>query len=458
MNAAIRKPKEYSFTNGSLLRSMLYFSLPLMLGICLQNLYGAVDLWVVSKFATRADVSAVTIGSQLMNMVTQLIIGFATGVTVLIGQAFGAKDQKTLSRATGSGIVLFGIGSIVVTLVYVFLHGQMTLWMQTPTQAIVPTKQYLLFCAMGIPFIVGYNLVTSILTGLGDAKTPFLFVAVACGINIVLDITLVRYFHLGAMGAAIATTGAQIGSFLFALCFLYKRGLGFPFSKKDIHADKTQAKRIVRIGAPVAIQNVLVSASFLFVTAVINQFGLAASAAVGITEKIIIFLFVIPSAFGTTVGTASAQNFGAGEEGRAWKSLWTGICIALVPCVAILIFCQFGGQAIAGLLSDDKEVIALAAEYLRSYTADIVVVSFVFPLNGYFNSWGKSWFSMLHSVISTFAVRVPLCYLLSHWFPKDLFMIGWAAPLSTLFSLVLCAGFLYFESRRTRYGQILSSM
>lgn len=442
-----QQKKEVTFTSGSILKAMLAFVGPFMLGILVQNLYGAVDLFVVGYFGTTADTSAVTIGSQLMNIVTQLIIGFATGITMLIGKAYGAKDTKGLTRTTGVSILLFGIAGVILTAVYLLSYRFLVAAMQTPAEAVQASHQYLITCAIGILFIVGYNVVNSILTGLGDSKTPFIFIAIACIINIVLDVVLVKYVHLGALGAAIATTVAQAGSFLFALVFLRHRGLGYPLAKSDIRMDIAQIGWITKIGGPVALQNVLVSISFLFITAIINKMGVTASAAVGVVEKLITFLFVPSIAMSTAVGTGSSQNLGAKQPERARKCLWYGALMALVPAIIFTVFCQFGGSILTGLLTTDKAVIAMGSDYLRSYIFDSLLVSFVFCLNGYFNSSGKSWFSLAHSLITTFAIRVPGAYLFSRMAGSGLYMIGWAAPLSTLVSLILC---LIFYARMQR--------
>ena len=436
------KKMEVTFTTGSIPKSMLVFVGPYMLGILVQNLYGAVDLFVVGHYATTADISAVTIGSQLMSVVTQLIIGFATGITMLIGQYCGAENKKGLAQTAGSSVLLFSGLAILLSGIYFALYRFMITLMQTPAEAVAPTKSYLFVCTIGIIFIVGYNVINSILTGMGDSKTSFLFILIACFINIVFDVILVKYLHLGALGAAIATTIAQAGSFLFAVLYIYKRGLGFQFHKTDIKLHKRETKSILKIGAPVAVQNILVGMSFLFITAIINQMGIIASAAVGVVEKLITFLFVPATALGTAVGTASSQNIGAQQHARARQCLWCGILMALVPSVIITIFCQFGGSILTGILAKNMEVIELAANYLRSYILDIIMVSFVFCMNGYFNSCQKSWFSLVHSLVTTFAVRIPFSFYLSRLENTSLFTIGWAAPASTLVSLLLCFGFL----------------
>lgn len=440
--------KERSFISGNLPKEMLIFVAPFMLGVLLQNLYGAVDLFVVGHYAKTIDVSAVTIGSQLMSALTQAIIGFATGITVLIGKAFGAKDKESLSRTTGVSILVFGAAAIGLTAIFIASNSFLVSAMQTPYEAVEATKSYLMICSIGIPFIVGYNVVSGILTGIGNSKTPFLFVAIACVINIVLDVVLVKYFYMGAAGAALATTIAQAGSFIFSLIFLKIKGLGFKLNRSDIKFDSAQVGRLLKIGGPVAVQNVLVGISFLFVTAIINQMGIIASAAVGVVEKLITFLFVPATSMATAVGTASAQNLGALQYARARKSMWWGILMALVPSVLITIFCQFGGGLLTGILSSDRQVVEMATEYLRSYIFDVVLVSFVFCMNSYFNSCAKSWFSLVHNLATTFAVRVPLAFLLSRTSASGLYLIGWAAPISTFISLIMCMIFLFVQKKK----------
>lgn len=445
--------QEVSFIKGSLIKALIAFSAPFMLGVLVQNLYGAVDLFVVGHYATTADVSAVTIGSQLMTIITQLVIGLATGITVLVGQYFGANNKERLSRTLASAIVLFAGVALLLTGLYLGFHSQLAQLMQTPAEALVQTEQYLFCCALGIVFIVGYNVIASILTGLGNAKTPFLFICVACVINIVLDVVLVKLFGMGAMGAAIATTTAQAGSFFFSLLYLKRKGLGFPLVREALHIDRHQLRLIFTIGGPVAIQNMLVSISFLFITAIINQLGIAASAAVGIVEKLITFLFVPAIGMGTAVGTAAAQNIGAGQPERARRAMWVGIGLTLVPAVIIVLVCQFGAAGLASLLTGDPAVIALSADYLHSYIFDVLMVSFVFCMNGYFNSYGKSWFSLLHSLITTFLGRIPLAFLFSKIGAGSLFAIGWAAPASTFLSLIFCLAFLWYLHRREKREQ-----
>lgn len=443
-----KKKTELTFTSGSLVSALLRFAGPFMLGILVQNLYGAVDLMVVGQYATTADVSAVSVGSQIMNLATQLIIGFATGITILVGRDYGAKDYHRLKKVIGTALYLFsGIG-IVLTVLYVVGGPHFIEMAQTPQEAVNATRSYLFICALGIPFITGYNIISSILTGMGNSKTPFIFIVIACCINITLDLVLVSVFDMGAAGAAVATTIAQAGSLIFALIFLKKKGLGFAFSIRETRFYKSSAGQLAQIGTPVAVQNVLVGLSFVFITAIINQMGLLESAAVGTVEKLITFLFVPATALSTSVSTACSQNLGANEPERAKKALLYGIVMALIPSAVICLYCQWFGGTLTALFTKDSQVIALGATYLRSYIFDIILVAFIFCMNGYFNSRGCSWFSLAHSLITTFTVRVPAAYLFSRLPNTSLYVIGWAAPLSTLASLILCIPFLIYLFRK----------
>ena len=436
-----------SFTSGGITKPMLRFVVPFLLGLIVQNLYGAVDLFIVGQFASTVDVSAVTIGSQIMGSITQLVIGFATGVTVLIGLNFGAKNEKELARTTISSVVLFAVFALLIMILFLVFHRDAISAMQTPTEAISQAESYLFFCILGVVFIVGFNVISSILMGMGNSKTPFIFVSVACVINIVLDIVFVKEMGMGAKGAAIATTIAQAGSFIFGLIYLYKNGIGFKFTKKDMRPKLEIIKRITIIGGPLAIQNVLVALSFLFITAIINQMGLVASAAVGVAEKVMIIVFIPPIAFGAAVATFSSQNLGAGNVDRAKKSMWTGVWLSLVPSVLIVLLIQFWGETISSFFTRDLNVIYAATEYLHTYSTDLLVVSFVFCMNGYFNSCGKSWFTLVHSLIASLIIRAPLAYIFRNISEGSLSLIGWAAPISTVVSLILCILFYYYINR-----------
>ena len=442
--------KELDLTQGSVPKVLLQFAVPFLIANALQALYGGADLFVVGQYDDSASVAAVAIGSQVMQTITGIILGITTGTTVLIAIATGAKDNRQVASTIGSSVWLFSIVGVILTLVMTFFHGQIAVLMHTPAEAMADTKSYILICSIGILFIVGYNVVCGILRGLGDSKTPLYFVALACMINIVLDFVLIGYFHMGPTGAAVATVTAQGVSFATALCFLYRRGFHFEFTRHDIRLSRVLSRKVLVLGAPIALQDALVNVSFLIITVIVNQMGVIASASLGVVEKIIVFAMLPPMAVSSAVATMTAQNYGAGLGDRMNKCLYSGIAMALVFGVAFCVYSQFLPETLTAFFTKDPAVVAMAAEYMRGYSIDCILVSFVFWFNSYFSGQGNSIFPMIHSMITTFLFRIPLSYLFSRIDPSSLFIMGFAPPLSTVVSLLICIWYLRYSQRRYR--------
>lgn len=448
MTSIQAKDKENSLTSGPVGRTLLMFALPFLASSFLQALYGAVDLMVVGQFADSAAVSAVAVGSQMMQTVTGIILGISMGGTVLIGRRIGEKNNKEAAKAVGTLAVLFTGLALVLTPAMLAVLDRAILVMETPKEAVVYTKQYLLICTLGLPFIIGYNGVCGIFRGMGDSKTPVYFIAVACGINIAGDLLLAGALSMGAAGAAIATVLAQAVSFISSLFYMYKKGLVFPFQRKDIRMDKGSALYILKVGLPLALQDALVNVSFLVITAIINTMGLLASASVGVVEKIIVFAMLPPSAFASAVAPMTSQNIGAGKKDRVRKGLWCGSFYALLCGICVCIYCQLFPETLTALFAKDQDVIASAAQYLRSYSIDCMCVSFVFCMNSYFSGCGKSVISFAHSMAATFGVRIPATLLLSKVTGGSLYLMGFAAPAASVLSLAICFTYLGWERRR----------
>ena len=329
-------------------------------------------------------------------------------------------------------------------------HNSIASLMHTPEEAMRDTRHYILICSIGIPFIMGYNVVCGILRGLGDSKTPLYFVGLACVINIVLDFLLVGFFHMRAAGAAIATISSQGISFAMALWFLYQRGFHFEFSRHDIRLDRILSKKIMILGAPIALQDALINVSFLLITVIVNQMGVIASASLGVVEKIIVFAMLPPMAISSAVATMTAQNYGAKLISRMNRCLYAGIGMALVFGFAVCVYSQFLPETLTGIFTNDPAVVAVAADYLRGYSIDCVMVSFVFCINSYFSGQGNSVFPMIHSMIATFLVRIPLSYLFSLIDPSSLFFMGFASPISTFVSLLICIWYMRYTRNKNR--------
>ena len=428
--------------HGKIGPTLLRFAIPFMLASFLQALYGAVDLFVVGQYSGSAAVSAVAIGSQVMMTITGILLGISTGGTVLIAHRIGENRPKLAASAVGTLMVLFAITAAVLTPFMLLMEKSAVALMETPVEAVADARSYLRICSWGIPFIIGYNGVSGIFRGIGDSKTPVYFIIIACITNVVGDFVLVGALHMGSAGAAVATILAQGISFLASLWYISRKGLGFPFGLKDIRLNKSDAFSILKVGFPLALQDALVNISFLMITAIINTLGLVASAAVGVVEKIMGFAFLPPGAFASAVATMSAQNIGAGRNDRARDSWKYGVFYSAIFGIIVCAFTQFFPEVLPAIFSKDADVIRAAGQYMRTYTIDCVLTSFVFSTNSYFSSYGKSFVCFAHSMIATFMFRIPLTYLFSKIAVDSLLPMGWAAPAASLSSIIICLFYL----------------
>ncbi len=425
-------------TKGNIWKTLICFSFPFLFAMLLQTMYGAADLIIVGRYSVTSEVSGVAIGSQVMTFITNLIVGVTSGITVLLGKYKGAENNKKLRRILGSSIILFSVMAlIIITIMHIF-NDKIIFLMHTPKEAVEAVKNYLFVCNIGIFFIVGYNIVRGLMMGLGDSKTPLICVIVACILNILIDIILIKHFHMGAFGAAIATCISQAASFIFSLLYLYKKGLGFKFKRKNIVFFKNEAKDIFKMGIPLGIQNCLVILSFLAITAITNRMGVIVSASVGIVEKIMEFLPMPSLALSTAVSVAVAQNYGAKKYERTKKYMFAGMIIMSIISFCAVGVCYLFSENITALFSNDIKVIKSSAEYLKSYSIDCIAIAFVFAFNGFFIGYGKINFTMFHSIFVSFAVRIPLVYYLCLISQKSLYTIGLASPISTFISLIIC--------------------
>lgn len=442
-----------NFTQGRVFAPLIRFALPVLFALFLQALYGAVDLLVVGQFGgEKADVfvSAVSTGSQVLNTLTVTITGLAMGLTVFVGERIGARQREEAGRIIGSGIFLFGVLAAVVTVIMLPATRWIATVMHAPEEAFADTVAYIAICSAGTVFIVAYNLLGSIFRGIGDSRTPLITVSIACALNIFGDLLLVAVFHMGAAGAAIATVVAQAVSVLLSLLIIRRQQLPFAFSRQDLRPTGVYIKRILRLGTPVALQDLLVSFSFLAIIAIVNSIGLAESAGVGVAEKVCTFLMLVPSAFMQSMSAFVAQNIGAGKPERARCALRCGIASALVVGIVLGYFTFFHGDVLASIFARDAELIYDAADYLQAYAIDCVLTSFLFCFIGYFNGCGHTTFVMVQGIIGGVFIRIPVSWLMSRVLPVSLFRIGLATPISTVVQIALCVSFFILTLRRQR--------
>lgn len=439
--------KNADFTRGPIVGPLIRFSLPILLALFLQALYGAVDLMVVGQYARAEDVSGVAVGSQIMMTITNLISSFAMGSTILLGQKIGEGDRKSGGRIIGTSIVLFLGTGVLLTVLIPVMAGTMATAMQAPAEAFAQTRRYIAICGAGSVMIVAYNVLGSIMRGIGDSKTPLMTVAIASVCNIAGDLLLVAGLGLGAAGAAIATVSSQTISVLISLLILRKKELPFTFSLKDVRVEPTFLKRIVRFGAPIAVQDLLVGLSFLVIVAITNTLGLIASAGVGVAEKVCAFIMLTPAAFMQAMSAFVAQNHGAGKPERAVLGLKTAIGISMVLGVVMFWLSFFHGDILCRVFSNDSEVVAAGFDYLRAYGIDCLMTCFLFCFIGFFNGLGRTAFVMVQGIVAAFVVRIPFAYVMSKVMGR-LFYIGLCIPCSTLVQIVVC--FVYYRYMRRK--------
>lgn len=445
----LRQDSRSDFTQGSILGKLVPFMLPILGALILQAAYGAVDLLVVGRFGTTSGLSSVSTGSQVLNLVTFVITQSAMGITVLIARYIGEKKQQQIGALIGGSIVVFAMISAVLFVVMICFSRPIAVLMQAPAEAVSLTSMYVKICGGGIFFIVAYNLLAAIFRGLGDSKSPLIFVAVACVVNIAGDLVLVAGFHLDAAGAAIATVLAQAVSVVFALLLLFKRKLPFTIKKNDFKINE-HCKRALKTGLPLALQECLTQISFLALCAFVNKLGLEASSGYGVACKLVNFAMLIPSALMQSTASFISQNVGAGNEKRAKKTMFTGIDVGLTIGCIVFIFIMFKGDILTGIFTTDEVVIQKGYNYLRGFASETIVTAVLFSMIGYFNGHDKTVWVMLQGLIQTLLVRLPLAYYMSIQPDASLTKIGFAAPVATMFGIVLNMIFYIYCNRKNK--------
>lgn len=443
---------EKNLTSGSVLKTVLYFSVPYLLSYFLQTLYGMADLFIIGQFNGVESTTAVSIGSQVMHMLTVMIVGLAMGATVRIGQAVGAKKRKQVSKEIGNTIILFLSLSVILTVGLLFAVKPIVKVMSTPNEAVSGTVSYLAICFLGIPFITAYNIISSIFRGMGDTKSPMYFIAVACAANIVLDYLFIGGMGLGAAGAALGTTLSQTISVIVSLVVILKRKMGITLVREDFKPYRETMLGLLKIGIPVALQDGFIQIAFIIITIFANKRGLNDAAAVGIVEKMISILFLVPSSMLQTVSALCAQNIGAGKHDRARLTLRYAWIMAVMWGIAACLLMQLHAEPFIRLFAKDSDaVVVLGSQYMRGYVWDCIFAGIHFCFSGYFCAYGLSWISFVHNLLSILCLRIPLSYFASKYFTDTLFPMGLASPAGSVLSVVICIGvFLWMDKKQRR--------
>ena len=443
------------FTQGNILKKLVAFMMPILGALILQAAYGAVDLLVVGRFGSTSGLSAVSTGSQVLNLVTFVVIQFAMGITVLIARYLGEKRPERIGAVIGGGAVVFTMMSVALFIAMVGFARPISVLMQAPAEAVDLTASYVRICGAGIFFIVAYNLLSAIFRGLGDSKSPLLFVLVACIVNIIGDLVLVAGLHMDAAGAAIATVTAQALSVVFAVMLLLKKDLPFAITKKDFRLNP-QCRKFLKIGLPLALQEFLTQISFLALCAFVNRLGLEASSGYGVACKIVNFAMLVPSSLMQSMASFVSQNIGAGKKKRAKQSMFTGIGVGLAVGCVVFVLVLFKGDVLCSVFSTDAAVIQNGVAYLKGFPPETLVTAILFSMVGYFNGNNKTVWVMTQGLIQTLLVRLPLAYFMSIQPNASLTKIGLAAPVATTVGIFLNIGFFIYLNRAEQRKSILS--
>ncbi len=424
------------FTRGSIPRKLIHFMIPILGALILQAMYGAVDVLVVGRFGTVPGLSGVSTGSNVMNLVTFIVSGFAMGITVLISQYIGADNRHKIAHVIGGSFAVFTVWAILLFGALVFFAKDIALLMQTPKEAMTETVRYIRICGSGIIFIIAYNVLSAIFRGLGDSRSPLIFVAIACVVNIFGDLLLVAGFGLNAAGAALATVLAQIVSVAAALYIGYLKKLPIIPTRQTFRFNE-EVPRFTKIGTPIAFQELLTQLSFMAIVAFINRLGLEASSGYGVANKIVAFVMLIPGSLMQSMSSFVAQNVGARLEHRAKKAMVTGMTMGVAAGVFVFILVFFFGDKVAAIFTTDAAVIDRAFSYLKGFAPETMVTPVLFSFMGYFNGHQKTFFVMSQGIAQTFMVRLPVSYYMSIQPNTTLQAIGTAAPLATVFGILI---------------------
>ena len=444
---------ENRLTTGSVFKTLLSFSLPFLLSYFLQTLYGMADLFMIGRFNSVDSTTAVSVGSQVMHMLTVMIVGLAMGSTVKIGRAIGAQRPEEAGAAIGNTVTLFMGLSVAATALLLALVSPIVSAMSTPAEAAAGTAAYLTICFLGIPFITAYNIISSIFRGLGDSKSPMYFVAIACAANILLDLLFIGALGMGPAGAALGTTLSQTVSVLLSVWIILRRKSGLKLKRSHFQPQRRVMSGLLKIGLPVAVQDGLIQIAFIVITVIANRRGLNDAAAVGIVEKIIGILFLVPSSMLSSVSALSAQNIGAGREDRAKQTLGYAALLAIGVGAVCVLAMRLRAELFVGLFTEEAEVIRLGGQYMRGYVWDCILAGIHFCFSGYFCAYGLSWVSFAHNLTAILCARIPLAYLASVRFPDTLFPMGLATTTGSGVSVLICMAVFVWLERRKKRGQ-----
>lgn len=440
-------------TQGNVTRQLIRFGAPFMLSNLIQSLYNIADMLIVQWFVGAEGSAAVGIGGQITQLVTSLVIGFSAGSTILIAQYTGAGRKQDVKETIGTLFTLFFIVAVICSIGFIVFTRPLLRLLQTPEESFESTVQYVVICMMGTVFIYGYNAVSAILRGMGDSKRPLYFVSVACVVNVVLDVVFVKGLSIGVPGSALATVLSQAVSLVLSIVYLCKHNFIFDFKRKSFKIYPQKLKAMLRISLPTAIQNSVTSLSFLAMTAIINQFGYAASAAANLTSKFNNITILPSVAMSAAIAAMSGQNIGAGKPERAKKCYHVGTVLAMgLGAVAFVLTFVCAPQITNMLSGGDAAVNQSGVPYMQGFCADYIFVAFMFCTNGLINGSGHTTITLVTNLCAAFFMRIPLAYLLGVTLNWGMLGLGLSVPCASIIGGLI--GLWYLRSGKWKTSSI----
>ena len=454
----VNAKEKNSLISGAIFSPMMKFMLPVIAATFLQAMYSAVDLLVIGRFVStdptivQNATAAVGTGGMIMTLITYVIQGLTTGITVTLGRYIGAKDRNGATRTVGSAICIFAVMAVGLTVLMEIGAPYFAKWMNAPDVEL--TTLYLRICGAGLIFITAYNGISGLFKGIGNSNLPLVFVGIACVVNIILDLVLVIVVGMGVAGVAIATITAQAVSVVLSLIIIARKKLPFDVNKKSIRFHSGETKSILLAGVPLATQDFLTNLSFVVINSVANQLGSdptvwsAIASGYSVDNKLTAFMMAIPVAFLQSMSVFTAQNVGAKQPDRIKKGLRYMIFTSLGGGAVLALLCYFGGGAMSSIFTSDTQSIYYAAEYLKGYSIDALIACLLLMLTGYFNGQGHSTFSMMQGLIGAFCVRIPIILAISKMADATLFQIGFFGAMATYAQLIICICFYFVFKKK----------
>jgi len=438
----------HDLTEGNVAKKLLVFATPYMLSNLLQTVYNLVDMVVIGQFAGSIGLSAVSVGGDLIHVFTFICMGFSATGQVIIAQYVGKKDRGALCSTIGTfATFVLSVGLLFTILGLVFGRTFLS-WMNVPEEAAAQAYDYTIVCVLGIIPVYGYNVASSVLRGMGDSKTPFIFVVIATVINIVLDLLFIAVMGMESLGAALATVIGQAVSFVAAVAYLYKRreAFGFDFKLKSFKPDREKLIMVIKLGIPMALQSCAINVSMVVVNSFINAFGVAASAVTGVGNKICTIANVVTTGMNQAGAAMVGQNFGAGKLKRVSQIMWVVGYISIIFSAVLSVLMLLFPEQIFAIFNDDPEILALSHTYKIIAVVTFISCAVRAPFLALIHGQGHASLSLLTSLIDSVLLRIGLALLLG--MVLEMGVMGfWLSTAIASYSYMLVGGVYYFSGR-----------